>query len=67
VEDLDYLEEEEGLMVAAAVLAVLAALVALVALMAAALVDVLTATMDLGAVVVAAEDSVTVTGTVKKL
>jgi len=37
----------------------------LVALMAAALVDVLTATMDLGAVVVAAEDSVTVTGTVK--
>jgi len=64
VEDLDYLEEEEGLMVAAAVLAVLAALVAL---MAAALVDVLTATMDLGAVVVAAEDSVTVTGTVKKL
>lgn len=40
MEDLDYLEEEEDLMVVAAV--------ALVALMAAALVDALTATMDLG-------------------
>lgn len=51
MEDLDYLEEEEDLMVLAAV----------------ALVDALTATMDLGVVIAAAEGSVTVTGTVKEL
>jgi hypothetical protein len=59
VEDLEYLEEEEGLMVAAAA-AVLAVLEALVDLTVSVLVAALTAMMDSEAVVADAEDVVVV-------
>lgn len=59
MEDLEYLEEEEGLMVAAAA-AVLAVLEALVDLTVSVLVAALTAMMDSEAVVADAEDVVVV-------